>query len=299
MLRTRARGFTLVELLVVMAIIGMIVAILLPAVQAAREAARRMQCKNNLRQMGIALHLYHDLYKNFPSGFIWPNGTLWSGQLLPQLEQVPLHASLDFSLPWTTPPNATACATHLSIFRCPSSIAPKHLSAQGVDDRVPCNYLACTSGSVARESGPPPLVGRSSSDGIFFFNSSTRFADITDGTSQTVAIGEAVFIFKRSGLDHYGVSQFIDHWYIGTPEGGGNEVSESMGSTAVPINAFKDTSLFVDERELSYSSRHVGGAQVVFADGHVKFVAETIDRTAWSAIGTRHGGEVTDSSKQL
>jgi prepilin-type N-terminal cleavage/methylation domain-containing protein/prepilin-type processing-associated H-X9-DG protein len=292
MMSTKARGFTLVELLVVIAIIGILVAILLPAVQAAREAARRLQCQNNLRQLGIALHHYHDVHRNFASGFIWPNRTFWSGQLLTQLEQVPLYDSLDFSLPWTTPPNEVACAKYLPVFRCPSSFAPRHLNAQGVDDRVPCNYLACTSGKIARESGPEPLVGRSYSDGIFFVNSRIRMADILDGTSNTVAIGEAIFIFERSGADHTGTSQFIDHWYIGTPEGRGNEVSESMGSTAVPVNAFKDPSLFVDERELSYSSRHFGGAQVIFADGHVAFISETIDRATWGALGTRAGGDI-------
>jgi prepilin-type N-terminal cleavage/methylation domain-containing protein/prepilin-type processing-associated H-X9-DG protein len=292
MLSTKARGFTLVELLVVIAIIGILVALVLPAVQAAREAARRIQCMNNLRQLGIALQHYHDLHRTFASGFIWPNRTFWSGQLLTQLEQVPLHDSLDFNGPWTTPPNDAACATYLSVFRCPSSIAPNHLTAQGINERVPCNYLACTSGKIARESGPEPLAGLSYSDGIFFVNSRVRIADILDGTSNTVAIGEAVFIYERSGEDHTGTSQFIDHWYIGTPEGRANEVSESMGSTAVSINAFKDASLFVDERELCYSSRHVGGAQVVFADGHVAFISETIDRATWGALGSRRAGDI-------
>lgn len=111
-------------------------------------------------------------------------------------------------------------------------------------------------------------------------------------TSNTVALGEAVFFYTSHGLDLFGLNQFIDHWYIGTPEGLGNEISESMGSTACPINGYHVPNLFVDEVELSFSSFHPGGAQVVFADGHVAFISESIEPQAWSALGTRHGGEL-------
>lgn len=291
-MRVRNSGFTLVELLVVIAIIGILIALLLPAVQSAREAARRMECQNNLRQHGIALHAYHDKHKRFPAGLVWPNRILWSGQLLPHLEQTALHDTLELDLPWTEEPNSNACATWLSVFRCPSSSAPSHLNAQGIDDRVPSNYLACTSGTVARESGPPPLVGRRDSDGMFYINSLVRIGDVRDGTSNTVAIGEAVFRFEPSGPDHSGLNQFIDHWYIGTPEGVGNEISEAMGTTAAPVNAHKNRNLFVDERELGFSSWHYGGAQVVFADGHVEFMSDGIDLQTWNALGTRAGYDV-------
>ncbi len=287
-------GFTLVELLVVIAIIGILVALLLPAIQSAREAARRVQCQNNLHQIGIALHHYHDTCRSFPSGFTWPNRTFWSGHLLPYLEQKPMYESIDFDVRWDTTPNTEPCGTFLSVFRCPSSIATEHLTAQGIPERVPCTYLACTSGTVTRESGPLPLAGRPDSDGIFFINSGVRLADIIDGSSSTVAIGETIFSFKGHGPDHTGNNQFLDHWYIGTLEGYGNEVSESMGSTGVAINSF-GLSVFVDEKELCFSSRHPAGGQVVFADGAVSFIAETIDRTTWSAMGTRRGREVVAS----
>lgn len=288
------RGFTLVELLVVLAVISIMMALLLPAVQAAREAARMTQCKNNLHQMGVALHHYHDTYKSFPAGMIWPNQTFWTGLLLPQIEQAAMYDSFDFGVRWNADgsTNEQACGTYLSVFRCPSTTAPEHRDTNGIPDRVPCNYLACTSGKILFESGPPPLIGRSDADGLFYVNSNIRMGEITDGTSNTVAIGEAIFIYISQGIDHYGLNQFIDHWYIGTVEGNTNEISESMGSTAAPINAYRDRSLFVDTREMAYSSEHPGGAQVVFADGHVSFISETIDRDVWSGLGSRSGDEV-------
>jgi prepilin-type N-terminal cleavage/methylation domain-containing protein/prepilin-type processing-associated H-X9-DG protein len=290
----RQRAFTLVELLVVIAIIGLLIALLLPAVQASREAARRLECGNNLRQMGIALHGYHDLYLRLPSGGIAPTGILWSGLILRQLEQTALYDTLQLGSRWDEPnsPNARACAHYLSVYRCPTSPAPRHLTAQGIPDRVPGNYLAISSGTSIRESGPPPLIGGLDSDGLFFINSTIRFADILDGTSQTIAVGEAIFDYQLHGYDEFGLPQFIDHWYIGTPEGNANEVSEALGSTAARINALRYDDAPVDERELSLGSHHPGGVQVVYADGHVSFIPEVIERSTWSAQGTRAGGEV-------
>jgi prepilin-type N-terminal cleavage/methylation domain-containing protein len=290
-MRRLSPGFTLVETLVAIAIIGILVALLLPAVQAAREAARRVQCQNNLHQIGIALHHYHDVTRRFPPGLNLPNRTFWSAHLLPYLEQKPMYETLEFTRPWDTDLNKEACATYLPVFRCPSSTAPRHLTAQGIVDRVPCNYLACTSGTVTRESGPPPLAGRSDSDGLFFIDSGVRLACILDGSSSTVAVGETIFIFRGHGLDHLGLNQFLDHWYLGSLEGQGNEISESMASTGVAINSFL-LPVFVDEKELCFSSRHPGGVQLVLADGAVSFISETIDRGTWSALGTRNGGEV-------
>jgi prepilin-type N-terminal cleavage/methylation domain-containing protein/prepilin-type processing-associated H-X9-DG protein len=294
MARSSVRGFTLVELLVVIAIIGILIALLLPAVQAAREAARRISCKNNLHQMGVALHGYHDSHRSFPSGYIWPNRAFWSGLILNQMEQTPLYNTLEFGQPWNVDnsPNELACATYLSVYQCPSSGSRKHIDMQGITDRVPCNYLASASGTGTCESGPPPLVGLPGSDGVFFVNSSTRFRDIRDGTSSTAAIGEVLFRSDVHGPDHWGGIQVVDHWYIGTPEGHANEVSESMGSTGVAINSVTMPNVFIDEKELCFSSNHPGGAQILFADGHVSFISETIDRNTWSALGTRAGGEV-------
>jgi prepilin-type processing-associated H-X9-DG protein len=126
-------------------------------------------------------------------------------------------------------------------------------------------------------------------------NSRVRTADICDGTSSTVAIGEAVFLFEHIGLDYDGIKQYCDHWYVGSPSLGENEASELMGSTGVAINTDLDSNVVADEKELSFSSRHPGGAHVVYADGHVSFISETIDRRTWSALGTRAAREVVGS----
>lgn len=286
------KGFTLVELLVVIAIIGLLVALLLPAVQAAREAARRMQCGNHLHQMAIAVQNYHDTFRAFPSGFILPNKVVWSGMLLPQLEQNTIYDTLSFNGSWSSGSNAAACSTLLSVFRCPSASVAEHTSVQGIADRVPCTYLACATGLAPRESGPPPVAGGAHMDGVFFLNSRVRLADVLDGTSSTVAIGESLFDTDVRGIDHGGTVHIVDHWYIGSPMIHAADVSESIGSTAVPVNRFFEPSAFIDEKELCFSSRHPGGAQVSFADGHVAMIHETIDAAVWSALGTRAHGEV-------
>lgn len=280
----------MVEALVVIAIIGLLLSLLLPAVQAARESARRVGCVNHLKQMGLALHLHHQVHGNLPPGITSSRRMFWTGSLLPFLEQQTLAESIDPDLPWDSGSNAAVCATYLSIFRCPTSTAPPQMTAQGIEDRSPSDYLACVSGTATRESGPPPLAGDPDSDGLFFIDSRTRMADILDGLSQTVALGESVFIYESMGIDLTGSPQFVDRWTIGTFEGVGNEVSEGMGSTGVAINSHR-LDVMVDEIELSFGSHHSGGAHIGFADGAVRFIWESIDPLTWSAMGTRNGAE--------
>ncbi|RMF39459.1 MAG: DUF1559 domain-containing protein [Planctomycetota bacterium] len=296
----RRAGMTLVELLVVIAIIGILISMLLPAVQSAREAARRIQCSNNLHQMAIGLHNYHTALRRFPAGIVYPNRVFWNGLLLPYVEQSPLYNSLDFARNWEEPGtgNAAACATYLGVYRCPSSTAARHVNVQGVPGRVPSTYLAVASGTATRESGQVPnQLGARRQDGLMYVNSATRMASILDGSSQTLAIGEALFAPQVIGLDlDQRLYQIVDHWYIGSDgvhmwPRGMREASEALGSTGVPLNGLS-MDILIDEKEMGFASRHPGGCLFAYADGHVGMVSDTIDRTIFSALGTIAGGEV-------
>jgi len=301
----RTTGFTLVELLVVIAIIGILVGMLLPAVQAAREAARRLQCSNNFHQLGIALNSYHDAHRRFPPAYVQPVRLMWSGCLLPQIEQSNLYNTLQFGEAWEVPntPNGRACETYIATYRCPSSDAPEHVDGlSDLSNRVPSSYLAVGSGTATYESGfLPQNIGFLNQDGLMYTSSANRMANVLDGTSNSVAVGEALFRPKITGPDLFGsVFQIVDHWYIGSD----NQVlasvnpplyqefSEGMGSMGVPMNAINDSSLLIDQRELCFSSLHHGGCLFVFVDGHVQFVSQSIDRQIYSALGTIARGEV-------
>jgi prepilin-type N-terminal cleavage/methylation domain-containing protein/prepilin-type processing-associated H-X9-DG protein len=195
------RGFTLIELLVVIAIIGILTALLLPAVQAAREAARRTECVNNLKQWGLALHNYHDTYKAFPmtnAQNYLPNVQGFSPQarLLPRIEQANLHDTLDFSQPaFTGPfnslvPNplfAKSFATPLSVALCPSDPAPSQNVGAGGSEYSGINYM------VSFGSGTGPNYDlRWRTDGVVYEDSGVAFSSVTDGTSNTVFMSETV-----------------------------------------------------------------------------------------------------------
>ncbi|HLQ46430.1 MAG TPA: DUF1559 domain-containing protein, partial [Planctomycetaceae bacterium] len=194
--REHARGFTLIELLVVIAIIAILISLLLPAVQQAREAARRSQCKNNLKQIGLALQNYHSSANRFPPGYVagatYPatsNGWGWSAMILPYLDQAPLYRKINFGLPVEHPNNVTAIQTFVSAYLCPSDPV----------DNGPFNVTDAT-GAFVTTAAPfsyAATVGDDSSDvndptgnGAFFRNSGIRIGDLSDGTSTTVLAGE-------------------------------------------------------------------------------------------------------------
>ncbi|QDV48957.1 DUF1559 domain-containing protein [Gimesia fumaroli] len=279
-----SRGFTLIELLVVIAIIAILIALLLPAVQQAREAARRSQCKNNLKQMGIALHNYHETFRILPPGFnvdlvvantSTGNGGLgWSGSILPGIDQANVYNTIDFNADWGTGANEEACATYISVYRCPSDITVSHRNHDGIDARVPTSYLACFSGTRGSDSE----ANVTGADGTFFLNSSIRLRDITDGTTNTIGIGECVNDFDV----------FKDHFYIGSTSIGGwdgapREYSEYVASTDVPMNT---------TNEVAFGSLHTGGAHFMLLDGSVRFLSENMSRQIYSYLGSRADGEV-------
>ena len=218
---TMKRGFTLIELLVVIAIIAILIALLLPAVQQAREAARRSQCKNNMKQIGLALHNYHDVYNTFPPGYVGQtDGSMkagyglwsWSALILPYIDQAPLFNQLQpgksggASLAYDTGSNASAMRTPLSAWKCPSDVAPDTNDGGGrllttPNASTPSTAVAVTSTNYvgvnnawgllnSRSSSPNAQDATTGAMGTFYQNSKIGIRDLLDGTSNTVVVGE-------------------------------------------------------------------------------------------------------------
>ncbi len=301
----RPDGFTLIELLVVIGIISVVMGLLLPAVQSAREAARRMQCQNHLRQMGIAFHSYHDLMGQLPAGIAEKRvlqtnqirgGMFWSGALLPFIERTAMYENMSSIGDWDIPNtgNYEAQRTVVSLYVCPSSVETDKFD-HGVPGRVPGCYLGCASGLIVSESDPAGNLRTLPPDGVLGLSTHYNFKEVLDGMSSTILVGESLFVLDVTGPDFTGTNQIVDHWSIGSSTIGANELSEGLASTAIPINTSldKNPNVQVERRELCYSSHHQGGgALILYCDGHVSFKSANIDANIFSAMGTRHNSEV-------
>jgi prepilin-type N-terminal cleavage/methylation domain-containing protein/prepilin-type processing-associated H-X9-DG protein len=274
--RTRPtdRGFTLIELLVVIAIIAVLIALLLPAVQAAREAARRLQCTSNLKQIGLALHGYHDVHATFPAGgwiavFNQPSTNNmnmgWSASILPWLEQRALYDSLNLSFPYADPTNSTAGHTVLTIYLCPSE--PR----QTLWNRAPGDPFDYADADYGGMYGPRGLVApndrNSPARGSMVFNQNLGLSQISDGSSNTIHVGEAPEAINAL-------------WVSG----------HNIFDQSAPINARPP---FEYGEELT--SQHAGGVNILFADGSVRFLKNSIAMVPLSALCTRGMGEVISS----
>ncbi len=301
-------GFTLVELLVVIAIIGVLVGLLLPAVQAAREAARRMQCSNNLKQLSLAQHTYHDTYQSFATGHVRPsnfatNNTVWGNMrnqeewgwgalILPQIEQGNLHellgvtkyslrdvlAGLNPNLPH--PAQGEALQTPLAAFVCPSDSndglihRQKHFGGgKGTSAAGLGNFRPSISNYVGNRGTRNNHQRTRDAQGIFHYRE-VRFRDVLDGTSNTFMIGERDDKFCRSGT-----------WIgIRNPRGNGSRgFYYVVGNARIPINqptpplgpfGWRNKNNGCGE---GFSSLHAGGAQFAFCDGSVRFITDSIE----------------------
>lgn len=305
-------GFTLVELLVVIAIIGILVGLLLPAVQAAREAARRMSCSNNIRQIGLALHNYESAIQKLPFGWN-THGTLWSAMILPYIEQDNIYSTLLFTESgpgnWDSgSANQRACETVISTFRCPTMPLPEHMNYNGITLRVPTSYRGNAGNeATSDDTSTIDIPGTKSLEmmnlnGVFSACSSVRFADVFDGLSNTVFIGES-----QTDPDFVKDGQGMDFWYIGSPQAdpcrcdggtGGTEFTEAVGSFFVQPNLrLRNPAATGRLMEIAFGSWHPGGVVLFgFGDNSVRTISDSIDMTVYRAIGSRNGKEVVDSS---
>jgi len=305
-IRPTRRGFTLVELLVVIAIIGVLVALLLPAVQAAREAARRAQCTNNLKQWALAVSTYEDSLKIYPTGRMGCD--CWTGDvcgnrpsstrpgtsafvlLLPQMEQQAMYDQLGFQKGAVAP--ATGCAgvtddtagwstgiTHLLASQpkavvCPSNTAKKISGSWGVGS------YAFNHGTRGASLGTDQDDLKHYNTGVFMYRTPIKPRDVTDGLANTIYLGEVV-----NGHD----PNNSNRWMIGSRH------TDSLRATENPLNTPISAPIFLDLYDLkvngAFSSKHPRGALFAFGDGHVQFIGDNINLTLYRALSTRAGGE--------
>ncbi len=313
----RRRGFTLIELLVVIAIIAVLIGLLLPAVQKVREAASRMACANNLKNLGLAAHNYHDAHQRFPPGAVGPLGPSFpqylqlknhglGTYLLPYLEQQALASQYRWDVSWFDPPNQPAVNTQLKIWQCPSAranriqdgslptVAPP--PADPFTGTAACGDYAgmgrvdaelARRGLIDPPGGPRDQLGHF--EGVFPINDTRRLTDVCDGTSNTILIAECA---GRPAL-WQGRKQVPNVWLTGGPWASRN-LLWGKGATPDGTDFYGPCAVnCTNDREVY--SFHPTGASAVFADGSVHFLQANLNIRVFARLATRAGGEVVSA----
>jgi prepilin-type N-terminal cleavage/methylation domain-containing protein/prepilin-type processing-associated H-X9-DG protein len=305
----RRRGFTLIELLVVIAIISILIGLLLPAVQKVREAAARVSCQNNLKQIGLALHNFHDAHQVFPAsgwrqagpGNPDGKGVGWRALILPYIEQGNLQKLYTFSQHWWEGPNLAVAHIRVPLFECPSVAERKEaVSAPAIWVRPAMTFprpLASTDYEAIMGVQPtvnPSLYGGGNNRSVMFRDSAVRMTDIADGTSGTIMVVECAarpLTFRNRVIDTTVANDQGQGWIDsegpfsldGSDENGVPFMGLTPPPTARALNATNWNEPY---------TFHAGGANVAFADGHVQFIRETVPLSVFAALCTRDAGEV-------
>jgi prepilin-type N-terminal cleavage/methylation domain-containing protein/prepilin-type processing-associated H-X9-DG protein len=299
---SRIAGFTLIELLVVVSIIGVLTALLLPAVQAARETARQAACRNNLKQIGVALHAYHAQHGEFPEGArlhtrSGRRSIGWHVLVLPQIEQSNLYAHIDPDADGGARRDASGMV--VSSYFCPTSEPPTQIDT----DVESANYVGVAGAGVTREDWPleEKACGIVATDGVLYLRSKVSVTDIGDGSSHTLAVGERS-LYNTDELWTLGAV-----WFKSSGSTTPTSVCVAAAKHVVwPINTLESRRVYyvgdfsgppelrkVLNNELAFGSQHPGGAHFAFADGSVHFLDEATDLAVYRELATRLGEETS------